>query len=166
MVELLIATAMGLVVIGGAVSIFVSGVRSEPRTSSKVAAIQQGRTAMERIVRELRQGIEVPSASPSQLSVVTYVDEATCGGSPASTAIPCRVTYSCSAGACTRAVADPDGSSPGSPVQVVTGLSDTNVFTYTAPDYVGVRLAFEAREAADPVTLSDGAFLRNPDSGS
>jgi prepilin-type N-terminal cleavage/methylation domain-containing protein len=168
LIELLVAMTFGLVVLGGAVTVFLGAVRSEPRTASKVAAIQQGRVAIERITRELRQGQDVPTATPSQLSLVTYVNEDPCGGSPASESKACRVTYTCTAGACSRVVAQPDGSSPGTSAEVVSGLADSDVFSYapdaTEPAYVGVRLAFEAREAANPVTLEDGVAMRNADS--
>lgn len=167
LVELLVASMLGLLVVGAGMSIFLSAVRSEPRSTSKVAAIQQARFTMDRIVRELRQGLEVaktPTPSSSQLAVVTYVKAATCGGASASTAIPCRVTYTCSAGACTRTVAQPDGSAPGSPAQVAGGLSSSSVFSYSPsasnPTYVGVTFTFSTD--TEPVTLGDGAALRNP----
>ena len=52
-------------------------------------------------------------------------------------------------------------------MQVVSGLSSNNVFSYTpptstAPAYVGVTLAFPAKGGTDAITLSDGAALRNP----
>lgn len=167
LIELLVATGIGLVVVAGAMSIFLSGVRSQPRASSKVAAVQQARFTVERVVRELRQGLEVastPTRGPSQLGVVTYVKAASCGGAPASTAIPCKVTYVCSGSSCTRQVAQPDGSAPGPAVQVVSGLASPNIFTYTPssgePSFVGVTLSLESE--GEPVTLGDGAALRNP----
>jgi Tfp pilus assembly protein PilW len=176
LVELLVAASMGLVVVGGAVTIFVSGIRSEPRTASKVAAIQQGRVAVDRITRELRQGLEVQTASTNQLAIVTYVKAASCGGAVASTGIPCRVDYACSAGACTRSVSQPDGTAPGPATQVVSGLTTSNIFSYRSdaadsscdqstavdPGYVCVSLSFAA-EGGGPVTLEDGVALRNPE---
>lgn len=167
LIELLVASAIGLVVVAGAMSIFLSGVKSQPRASSKVAAIQQGRFTVERIVRELRQGLEVPSpplSSGDHLELVTYVKATSCGGAAASTSIPCRVIYDCSGGACTRAVAQPDGSGAGPAVQVVEGLTSDEVFAYTpsatAASFVGVTLSLESD--GEPVVLGDGAALRNP----
>src|SRR3954447_2252194 len=96
--ELLMAMLLSLVVIGGAVSAFTSSMHDQPRLQSQAAGIQQARTTMEQITRELRQGSTVPSATSSQLSIVTYVNSATCGGTHASTSIQCRVTYACSNG--------------------------------------------------------------------
>jgi len=164
LVELLIATTLGLVVIGAALTMFVSAIHSQPRDTSKVAAIQQARTTADQITRELRQGWETPTASPSQLAIVTYVKAATCGGAAASTAIPCRVTYTCSGTTCTRVVAQPNGSAPGPAVRVASGLSGTNVFSYLPsaadPSYVGVSLSVSG--SGQPFTLADGVTLRNP----
>jgi prepilin-type N-terminal cleavage/methylation domain-containing protein len=168
--ELLVATVLGLLVIGAAVTAFTGAIQSQPRVNSQAGAIQQARTTMERITRELRQGSSVPSATASQLSIITYVDSATCGGAASTTAISCRVTYSCSSGTCTRTEAKPDGTLPGPAVRVVSGLSSDNVFSYTAPSstapaYVGVTLALPATGGTDAITLSDGAALRNPAAG-
>jgi Tfp pilus assembly protein PilW len=164
LIELLIAASVGLVVVGGALTMFVGAIRSEPRTASKVAAIQQARTTIERITRELRQGLETPTATSSKLEIVTYVKVATCGGAAASTSIPCRVIYECGAGKCTRKVAQPNGTAPGPAVEVASDLASTSVFSYlpnaTDPTYVGVSLSVISD--GEPVVLSDGVALRNP----
>jgi len=166
LIELLVATGLGLVVIGGAFTVFSSGVRSEPHTASKAVALDEARVTVDRITRELRQGIEIPSSpapTSSRLSILTYVKQATCGGATASTSIPCRVTYSCSGETCTRTVAKPDGSGSGAAVRVAAGLASPAVFSYSPsaskPTYVGVSFAFT--NAGEPVTLEDGAALRN-----
>jgi prepilin-type N-terminal cleavage/methylation domain-containing protein len=167
LIELLIATSLGLVVIGGALTMFVGAIHSQPRDTSKIAAVQQARTTVDRITRELRQGWETPTASPSQLAISTYVKAATCGGAGSSTSIPCRVTYTCSGTTCTRVVAQPNGSAPGPAVRVASGLTSPDVFTYSYssgaadPSYVGVSFAF-SNSSGRPFTLSDGVTLRNP----
>ncbi len=167
LIELLVAATMGMVVVGGAVTVFIGAVRSEPRASSKVTAIQQGRVAVDRITRELRQGVDVSIANADEVSLVTYVKQSPCGGAPANESRACQVTYSCAAGECLRTVEEPNASSAGAAVQVVSGLSSNAVFSYSPslvnPDYVGVRLSFEAQEGG-PVVISDGAALRNGES--
>lgn len=167
LVELMIAAALGLVVVGGALTVFIGAVRSEPRTASEVAAMQQNRVTIDRITRELRQGSQVPTATSSELAIVTYVKVATCGGAAASTAIPCRVTYGCSGETCARVVAQPDGSEPGPAVQVASGLTSAEVFSYLPsaadPSYVGVSFSFSSE--GRPVALHDGVALRNPSEG-
>jgi prepilin-type N-terminal cleavage/methylation domain-containing protein len=163
LIELLIATGLGLVVIGGAFTVFAGGVRSEPRTASKAAALEQARVTTDRITRELRQGREVTTASPTELAILTYVKQSTCAGGMSSTSIPCQVTYSCAGETCTRTVAQPDGAEAGAAVQVAEGLAGAEVFSYspsaTEPSYVGVSFSF-ANEG-EPVVLEDGAALRN-----
>jgi prepilin-type N-terminal cleavage/methylation domain-containing protein len=167
LIELLIATSLGLVVIGAALTMFVGAIHSQPRDTSKIAAMQQARTTVDRITRELRQGLEVvssPAPTTSRLEIVTYVKAVTCGGAAASTSIPCRVIYSCSGTTCTRAVAQPSGSAPGPAVQVASGLASPDVFAYsppTNPSYVGVSFSF-SNSSGPPFTLGDGVTLRNP----
>ena len=143
----------------------IGAVHSEPRTSSKAAAIQQARFTVDRITRELRQGEDVSTHQANKLSILTYVKAATCGGAAASTSIPCQVTYTCEAGKCTRLVAPPNGIPPGPAVEVANGLASDNVFSYSPsspadPTYVGVSFAFTSD--GQPVTLTDGVALRNP----
>jgi type II secretory pathway pseudopilin PulG len=167
LIELLVAATMGMVVLGGAVMVFIGAVRSEPRTSAQVAAIQQGRVVAERITKELRQGVEVVPAGATGLELVTYLPDGSCASSPGVAAEPCSVTYACGDGVCTRTVTQPDGGSPGSAVQAVSGLASDQVFTYSPPaevepdpEYVGVEFAFAMQEGG-PVVVEDGATLRN-----
>jgi Tfp pilus assembly protein PilW len=166
LVEVLVASVLGLVVFGAGVIVFTAAVHSQPQQNARGVQVQHARTAAEAIVRELRQGVEVPAATATQLSVVTYVKSATCGGASAASAIPCRVTYGCASGACTRVEANPDGSAPGPARTVVSGLSSSDVFSYsptpTAPAWVGITLAFPAGNGDDAITVEDGAALRNP----
>jgi prepilin-type N-terminal cleavage/methylation domain-containing protein len=168
--ELLVAMTIGTVVLGGGVMMFTAALQSQPKASARAANVQQARTASERIVRELRQGSTAPTATSSQLSILTYVHSATCGGAWSSTSIPCRVTYTCTAGTCTRVEAQPNGTAPGPASQVVSGLSNGIVFSYSpsssAPSWVGITLQFPAEGGDDAITLEDGAALRNPASAS
>lgn len=167
LIELLVAATLGLVVVGAAMTVFIGVIRSEPRTTSKVTAIQQARVTLDRITRELRQGQETPVSTPTELAIVTYVKAASCAGGAASSSIPCQVTYSCSASSCTRQVSEPDGSLAGPAIQVASGLTGAPVFSYLPdaeePTYVGVSLALETGGA--PVTLADGVALRNSEEG-
>lgn len=167
LIEMLVAATLGLLVIGGAMTMLLSAVRSEPRTAAQVSAIQQARVAADRIVRELRQGREVPSlpsSSSSHLEIVTYVKGSNCAGEATSIATPCRVIYDCEGATCSRAVAQPDGTDAGAATIVATDLADPEIFSYSPsqvePDYVGVELGV-ANEGGDPIVLDDGAALRN-----
>jgi prepilin-type N-terminal cleavage/methylation domain-containing protein len=169
LVEMLVAMVLSVIILSAAVMVFTAAIRSQPRVNSQASAIQQARTTMERLVRELRQGsglVAGTTASASSVSIVTYVPTS-CTGAASATATQCSVTYTCTGtpATCTRRVARPDGTLPGAPVQVVSGLSSPNIFTYsptaTAPTYLGVTLAFPTEGGANAITLSDGAELRN-----
>lgn len=163
--ELLVSMMLGLVVIGAAVGFFTTAIRSEPRVSDRTAQIQQARAFAERITRELRQGWGTPTATSSQLSILTSVQRTTCGGDTIGPAKPCRVTYTCTTAGCTRVVANVDGSGSGPTVQVVGPLSTQAVFSYspssTAPTYLGLHLVFPAEAGDDAVTVDDGVAFRN-----
>jgi prepilin-type N-terminal cleavage/methylation domain-containing protein len=172
LIEMLVAMTMGVFVVAGAVMVFNAGVHSQPQINTESKAITTARTAMERMVRELRQASNVVTGttpSSTSISVVTYV-HSNCAGVPSATASQCSVTYSCSGGTCTRRVAQPNGTSPGAAVRVVSGLSSNNVFSCspscTAPTYIGVTLAFPTSTGANAITLTDGAAFRNPPVGS
>lgn len=161
--ELLVATAVSLVVIAGGMALLSAAMKRQPATSERASQIQQGRVMAETLVRELRQG-EAVSGTATSLVVVTYANSTTCGGAHAATAILCRVTYSCASHACTRTEARPDGSAPGPAVTVVRGIADPSVFSYTpatTPSYVSVRLGFADDGGHETVTLEDGTALRN-----
>jgi len=167
--ELLVALMLGLLVMGTGVMVFSASVHTQPEQQARGGSIQQARTSMERLTREVRQGTEVLVATSNQLSLLTYVPSTTCGGSAGTTAIPCRVTYSCTAGSCIRVEALPNGSSPGPSETVVTGLLSGIVFGYTPsssdPTFVSVTFSFDAPAAGDDaITVQDGATLRNASS--
>jgi type II secretory pathway pseudopilin PulG len=172
--ELLIATVLGLLLIGAAAAVFTSGVSSQPKVSERNAEIQQARTMAETLTRELRQGANVTSTGGGNLMILTYVPHAACGTDTVGPAALCKIFYSCSsAGACTRTECPPSVTTPGGGCGtteiVVTGLADNNVFAFSprAPGqgYVNVRLALPAANGDDAITLQDGVALRNPPLG-
>jgi prepilin-type N-terminal cleavage/methylation domain-containing protein len=164
--EVLMALVIGLLVVGVGTTVFSAALRSQPGLNTRSNAISQARFAMERLTRELRQGATVYASSANQLAFITYVNSATCGGAKSSTAIQCRVTYTCTTMGCSRVEAKPDGTAPGPAVTVVTGLQNPNVFSYspnsTSPTYIGATFSFAGQNGDDAITVSDGAALRNP----
>jgi Tfp pilus assembly protein PilW len=170
LVELLVAASLMLLVLGTVGVVVMVVQRTQPQVSDHAAQIQRGQALMERLTRELRQtrGV-VGTPTASAITFQTYVRRTACGGaSPAETdttaAIPCQVTYQCSASACFRTEVAPGGSG-GTPVELVRGLDSSAPFSYSPsaadPDYVGVQLVFPGREGDDAVTLDDGVNLRN-----
>jgi prepilin-type N-terminal cleavage/methylation domain-containing protein len=180
--ELLIALLLGLVVIGAGVRVLTSSVSTEPRARDRAALIQDARTMSERLTRELRQASDATSPTPTQLTVLTYVPHtAACDGTArtdTSTAVRCRVFYSCTtAGTCTRtecptttlATATPTAPPCGPTVQVIDGLASDQVFAFSprtpGHSYVALALSFPAEDGGDAITIEDGAALRNPPLG-
>jgi Tfp pilus assembly protein PilW len=165
LVELMVAISMLMIVLAAAVPVLISSVRNEPRLRDRAGKIQEARALVERLGRDLRSGYFVDSSTSSTLAIRTYLHQSTCDGSPSpsATAILCRVTYSCAAGACSRQVANPDGSSPGSSRTLVSGLSSSTIFSYTGSptNFVQVSIVFPAKGGDDAVTLTDGFGLRN-----
>jgi type II secretory pathway pseudopilin PulG len=175
MVELLFSSMIGLMLIATCITVFTATLRSQPGASQRGVTIQESRNVMERITREIRQGSTVYSSTGTQLSLLTMVHSASCGGAQANTAIQCKVTYTCSAGNCTRAEAPPPpATSPIATTTVITGLSSASIFSYTptcgttstsgSPGYICVNLVFPGDNGDDALTVQDGAAPDNPTS--
>ncbi len=168
--ELITAGALSVMLVGTFGALIVTAAGEEPEIAERSAQVQQGRVALEKITRELREAYVVNGTpSASQLSVNTFVRSASCGGggtlADSEPAIACRVTFSCTTTACTRTEANPDGTGPGSPVVVVDGLRSASVFTYDPPtgppSHVTVTLSYPGDVDGESITVSDGAELRN-----
>jgi type II secretory pathway pseudopilin PulG len=170
LVELLVASAMSVILVGAACSMLISAVREQPKLSKKSQEISTARYVLERMTREIRNGIVVYSATGSAVEFKTRVRHKTCGGStqenPSTPAIECRVTYSCSTTACTRTETAPDvEGANGTPIPLVGNLDSSSVFNYepsppSTPTYVGITLHIENPEGKGELTVTDGAGLR------
>jgi type II secretory pathway pseudopilin PulG len=173
MTELLVFTMMLLVVLAAGMTLLIVAVKSQPRISDRNFAIQQGRVLQERFARELRQSSlveQTPAPTSQSITFRTYVRRTQCGDAletdPTKPAIACKVTYTCTAGACDRTEAPLPGQ-PGTTTtqQLISGLSSSAVFGYSPdsanPDYVTMQLVFPAAGGGDAVTLHDGVDLRN-----
>jgi Tfp pilus assembly protein PilW len=181
LVELLVASAMSVVLLGAIGSMVISTMRVQPKISKSAQNVSSGRWVLDRMTRELRNGIRVDQATASKLSFLTYVRHATCGGTTTlSSTVPsikCEVTYQCTATACTRTEAA-DGVYTGTARTMFTGISSSSIFCYVpsaetdpltcgaakAPaevTYVSVRLNLPDPSGAGSLTVSDGASLRN-----
>jgi Tfp pilus assembly protein PilV len=183
MVEVLVATVMSLVVVGGATAMLISAVRAQPQQSKQAENITTARWQLDRITRELRDGISVTSghAKTSEVSFLARVRHTSCGGSvptsSSATSIVCQVTYTCTTTSCTRIEAN-EGKFTGTPETIVTGINSSSVFCFvpstktdptecgpaqeaTTPTYVGVTLHVPNPAGSGALTISDGASLRS-----
>ncbi|MGN6587107.1 MAG: PilW family protein [Solirubrobacterales bacterium] len=168
LVELVVAMTMGVVVMGGVLILLIGALRSQPRIEKQTNGIETARYVMERMTREIRNGIRIDKSTASSVSFEAFVRHTTCGGSTssASTAAPtkCEITYTCSGTFCTRIEAAPKVYT-GTARTILKGLSNAaSVFTYapsTSPTYIGITLKIPDPEGSGALTVSDGASLRN-----
>lgn len=170
LIELLVSMTMGVVVLGAVGSLVVSAMKDQPRISERAQDITTARWVLERLTREIRNGIKVDSSSTaSTMSFETYVRHTTCGGSTAlaSSAAPikCQVTYTCTTTKCTRIEAAPTLKT-GTATTVFEGIDSSSVFSYTpspanGTTFVEVTLHMPNPAGDAPLTVSDGASLRN-----
>lgn len=173
LIELLVSMTMGVVVLGAVGSLVVSAMKGQPRISERAQDITTARWVLERLTREIRNGVRVEEATPSKMSFETYVRHTTCGGStslPATSAsIVCQVTYTCTTTKCTRIEAAPKVKT-GTATTIFEGIDSSNVFSYTPepenpkkapPTFVKVTLHMPNPAGDAPLTVSDGASLRN-----
>lgn len=168
LIELLVAMTMGVVVLGAVGSLVVSAMKDQPRISERAQDISTARWILERLTRELRDGIRVDNATSSSVSFETYARHTTCGGttSLASTAAPikCEVTFTCSTTKCTRIEAAPKVTT-GKASTIFEGIDSSSVFSYSpsAKEATFVKVTLQLPNPAGdvPLTISDGVSLRN-----
>ena len=170
LIELLVAAAMSVVLVGAAGSMLISAVRTQPKLSKKAQNITTARYVLERMTREIRNGVRIESGNSSSVTFITRVRRAECGGAveedPAQPAIQCEVAYSCTGAVCTRTERAP-GSEGGTTTTIVEGLGSSSVFGYDPPSapeatYVEVTLNISNPEGEGNLTVTDGASLRTP----
>ncbi len=169
LVELLVSAMMGVVVMGAVAMLMISAVRGQPKITKEAQNVSSARWMLERVTHELRNGISVKEGTASRISFEGYVRHGTCGGTTTlatgSPAIKCRITYECSATACTRKETAP-ATTTGVASPIFSGISSNQVFTYVPSvakaTYVKVTLRFpDPTSAGSPLVISSGASLRN-----
>lgn len=174
LIELLVAAAMGAVVMSAVAMLVIGAVKGQPEISKQAQNITTARWILDRLTHELRNGLAVTKAEPDEVSFQVYVRRSTCGGTatlPASTpAIKCQVTYSCTTTACSRSESAP-GTYTGTPEEIFDGIDSSQVFTYVPEvteasevskvTYVKVTLSLPEPDGVGAFTVSSGTSLRN-----
>jgi type II secretory pathway pseudopilin PulG len=181
LVELLVASAMSVILVGAIGTMVVSAMRTQPQLSKKAQNVSSARWALERMTREIRNGVRVDQATPSTVSFLTYVRRTSCGSGvatgSATPAIKCEVTYQCTTTSCTRKES-PEGLFTGTASTIFSGINSSSVFCFVPskePDpltcgeavsvagttYIGVKLRIANPSGPSNLTVSDGASLRN-----
>jgi type II secretory pathway pseudopilin PulG len=169
LIELLIAAAMGVILMAGTGILVVGALRTQPDVSRRAQNISSARWMQERFIREIREGVAVEGTpTSSSVSFRTWVRHSSCGGSgvlgPEQPAILCTVTYACNTTSCSRSEVEP-GKSTGLMKKMFSGIDDKNVFSYSPsaaePTYIRVTLHLPNPSGQGDITISDGASMRN-----
>lgn len=181
LIEVLVATLMSVIIVGAACAMLISAVREQPAISRKAQNVTTARYQLERVVREIRNGVQLETTSPAELTMVTRVRRVSCGGAvqtdPNADPVECKVTYRCSGKSCTRAEATLEGAVVGTATVALSGIGSTNVFCFvpsaeadptecgapkpgSTPTYVGINLQVPNPEGPGLLTVSEGATLR------
>jgi type II secretory pathway pseudopilin PulG len=169
LVELLVSSAMGVVVMGAVVSLVISTVRDQPKISKEAQTVSSARWMLERLTHELRNGIAVKEGTASRISFEGYVRHTTCGASTVlaatTPAIKCRITWECSTTSCSRKETSP-ATTTGVAVPAFSGLSSNQIFSYVPSvanaTYVKTTLRLsDPTSSGSPLVISSGTSLRN-----
>lgn len=180
LIELLIASAMAVVVLGVTVVLLGASQRVQARDTERALVMQEGRAGLGRMAREIRQASTVEETEAKANSIVFY---ATLGGTSWQIKYDCNVaqtgtTYT----QCVRYAAKQGEPLPttGTPIatDVENVVNGTAVFRYfngttsttTKPDVVTLRLELPAAGTLKQidksgyrsvVVLENAAFMRN-----
>jgi type II secretory pathway pseudopilin PulG len=169
LIELLVASTMGIIVLSAVGSLVISAMRSQPEISRRAQNITTARWVLERLTREIRNGIAVDPkrATSSEVSFRTYVRRSTCGGGVLASNLPareCQVTYRCTTTKCSRLEAAP-GVYTGTETTIFEGIDSSNVFSYSPnpqeATFIKITLRLPNPSGPAALTVSDGASLRN-----
>lgn len=188
LIEMLVAMMMSVIIVGAATAMLISAVKDQPALSRKAQDVSTARWQLERIVRDVRDGVQVETATPSEVSFLDNARRASCGGpilnSPTAKTISCRVTYRCTATTCTRLESSLNGLVKGTATTALSGVGNSaSLFCFVpssepdpvecgpaqtgkSPTYIGVRLEVPNPEGPGLLTISDGATLRTATFGS
>lgn len=180
LVEMLVAAMMSVIIVGASCAMLINAVRDQPALSKKAQNVTTARYQLERVVREIRNGVQVESASPSAVTFVARVRRVACGGAaqtnPSAEPVQCRITYNCSGSTCTR-TEETSAGPVGTTTIALSGIGSTEVFCFVpsaeedptqcglpeepeAATYIGVHLEVPNPEGRGLLTISDGATLR------
>lgn len=164
LIELLVAMSLGIILVS-AVALFADvGIRSQHSTAKATEALNEQRTGLERMTREIRQATQFELVNSQVVDMNTYVNP-----SYGSTAVLRRVRYDCSRGElCRRSEGPVNGAFTTTDVEIVSVVQNADVFDPQPdinPTYVAVALRVRAEgDGSNPekiITLRDGVTLRN-----
>jgi Tfp pilus assembly protein PilW len=164
LIELVIVSAVSLVILGAVLSMLESGTKTERGTEARHSALLALRGGLVRIDKDLRQATSVASTSTtSHLDICTYIS-----GSPK------HVVYDIASGTLTRKISSTDcAGAVGTATPLVSHVTTTAAFCYDPPDCsptadptaaTKIRVTIAATPevfSGGPITLATDIDLRN-----
>ena len=187
LIEMLVAALMSVIIVGASCAMLINAVQDQPALSKKAQNVTTARYQLERMVREIRNGVTLETTTPAEVVMLARVRRVACGGAAQSSTsaepVECKVTYRCSGPTCTRSESTPEGTPVGTSSVAASGIGSTSVFCFvpssgtdptecgsaqagTPPTYVGINLEVPNPEGPGLLTISDGATLRTAAFGS
>lgn len=182
LIEMLVASLMSVIIVGASCAMLISAVRDQPALSKKAQNVTTARYQLERMVREIRNGVVVEEASSSAVLLRAQVRRVACGGTvqtnPDAEPVQCKIAYGCSGSTCTRTEKTLTGIPVGTTTIALSGIGSTGVFCFVpsaeedptqcgptddpeAAIYIGLNLQVPNPEGPGLLTISDGATLRS-----
>ena len=164
LIEVLVATSLSLILLMAIAGFASFAQKRQADTGNRSDALIQGRAALERITRDLRQATSVNATTPGMITLRMY---GAGGTSLRDVRYDCRTNSRCDrfegpAGGTLTATNTPligdGGPSPVSQVQSATFTAST---IDVSQDYVEVEIQISLPGRPLPITLSDGVHLRN-----
>jgi Flp pilus assembly protein TadG len=151
LIELLVVIPGLLTVAGAAMALSGIFAHEERTTASRTSVVEAQRIASERITREIRQASAATVlGGGSGLRLSTYVFQNR-------VKTPATVTYDCSTGTCTRAVAPATAGTP-----LIAGVRNpSSVFAMPTAATVTLTLQVDVPHQSSDATVVDGAQLVN-----
>jgi hypothetical protein len=173
MIEVLIAGAAAVAVLGATMVLLISGLGVQTRDSEWALALQEDRAGVARMVRDIRQATTIEEANAGSI-----LFRATIGGKTMNVKYECGVTQPSTPYAykqCVRLAAEVGKTLPSSgPAVTKYVVNSGEVFTYspdsTSPTSVTVKIEMPAKGNlkqagssgySHKVVLEDAAFMRN-----
>lgn len=180
-IEVLVASALALVVVVGPLTFIVVSTTQQNAASSRTVAARQGEVGLEKLVRDLRSAIKQTAVTGARLSVTASATGSTTTiafsiPTPNANSTAQSVTWSCTAGAtCTRKLG---AAAAGTEITGVTSVAllDSSgaalTLPATNPTYLGITLNLQAtsqlgggtqaaRLDTNPIVVQTGVDLRN-----
>lgn len=160
LIEALLGLILTLVVVGMSLNLLATGQASQERTVARSETVAEVHTSVARLMRELHQASDLDYFTPQIVELNVWA------GSGSDSSVVQRVRYDCSQGESCRRFAAPVGEAlPSSGVLMITGVTNTDVFSLEPddldPTYVEVDVELKVEGAEQPIVVADGTSLPN-----